>query len=175
MNRIFFHHLLEKRAAKERHQRWQEYMVLGIAIVVLATLAAFLHPHNFLAQSTPSTFTAPPIFGPGFDDCNLGFIDACNDSEHYVAGPESILDTWFFSDAIPWWVSFFLVLGSGVAVLMIMAGGVMVTVGADSDVRKRGVKTIIWAIVGIVIALFAFTIVGIIENIPFPGSTAPSQ
>lgn len=169
-------------SSQKKHQRkhkhvgkfsFQEKMVLCLCVCMMALLAWGLKTQDFSARSTPTTFTTPPIFGEKFDDCNLGLIDSCNDSGQYIEGPESILENWFFSKAIPWWLSFFLVLAAGVSVLMIMAGGIMVTTGADTDVRQKGVKTIIWAVCGLLIILFAFTIIAILENLPLPGSTAP--
>lgn len=158
-------------ASKPHAFSWSEKTILSIAVVVLALLSSFF-ALDLRAQSTPTGFVTPGVLD-GLDKCNLGLIGACGDQSEYVSGPESVLESWLFAEGIPWWISFFLTLSAGVSVLMIMIGGVMVTTGADSDIRKKGVKTIIWALLGLVIALFSFVIVGILENIPLPGSTAP--
>ncbi len=143
---------------------------LGVLIVML--LSGQVIGSVLMAQNAGST--APPLLRSTMDDCNLGFFGACNDNTgEYVAGPEAILNTWIFSEAIPWWVSFFIAFTAGVAVLMLMLGGIFLLVSGDKDeMKQKGIKTIIWAISGLLIVLFAFVIVSIIENLPLPGSTA---
>ena len=139
-------------------------------LITLGNFAAELR-----ADNTSSGQVAPPIFFDSQDDCNLGLYGSCNDAGDYVAGPESILNTWLFSKAVPWWISFFLALTAGISVLMMMVGGVMINISAENEeLLKKGQKTITWALLGLLIALFAFVAIAILETLPLPGSTAPA-
>ena len=163
--------------AKVRREMFFRYFLPGFLYLLGTLLIVFLSGTQMtnsllLAQNAGST--APGLLREGMDNCNLGLIGTCNrDTGAYIAGPEAILDTWIFSEAIPWWVSFFIAVTAGVSVLMIMFGGIFLLISGDRDeMKKKGINTITWALVGLVIVLFAFVIISILENLPLPGSTA---
>ncbi len=155
-----------------RHHRGFRKALIFSAFALAAISLGFLGSR--ILSGELSAKSVPAIFGPGsgVDICNIGLIGSCSDTSISVTGPESVLRTWFFDEAIPWWIRFFITFGGGVAVIMLMIGGIMIlTAGEDAEKRGKGTKTIIWAIVGLLIAMFAFTIVSIISNLPLPGST----
>ena len=54
---------------------------------------------------------------------------------------------------------------AGVAVMMIVIGGLrMVLANGDAGAVKSGRLTILWSIVGVVVALFSYTIVNFVVN-----------
>jgi hypothetical protein len=79
---------------------------------------------------------------------------------------------WFFSDALPAWISWLMVFSAGASVLMLIIGGGMILLsGINEDLRSRGTKTIIWSIAGIILMLLAMIIVQIVNNLPFSRGT----
>ena len=72
---------------------------------------------------------------------------------------------------IPSWTNWILKLLAGGAVLMIVVGGVMITMaGSDDDLKGRGQKTFIYALVGLAVAIFAYFIVTIVDYLAYPGT-----
>lgn len=89
-----------------------------------------------------------------------------------VEASSSVLRHWFFSDALPAWLSWLMVFAAGASVLMLIIGGLLMLVsGVNEDLRSRGTKTIIWSIAGIVLMVLAMVIVQIVDNLPFSSGT----
>lgn len=88
-------------------------------------------------------------------------VVGCNQAE-----TDNVLEHWFISDAVPAWISWLLVFSAGAAVLVIMIGGAMILLNfGDEDLIGKGKKTIIVAIIGLAVAMFAYFIVRVIENL----------
>lgn len=111
---------------------------------------------------------APSIgFSDFVPEVNSQLINASGDA----AASGEVLDHWFFADALPTWIQYIMVFAAGAAVLMIVVGGVMLMLkGADEELNSRGIKTIIWAIVGLIISALSYTIVEIINQVPITSS-----
>lgn len=105
---------------------------------------------------------------------SLDFKDFLPSAEKHLINPAGqaaqsgeILEHWFFSDALPEWIQYIMIFSASVAVLMIVAGGVMLMLnGAEEEMQTRGVKTITWAILGLIISVLSYTIVEIVNQIP---------
>ncbi|MBI5413967.1 hypothetical protein HZA38_00430 [Candidatus Peregrinibacteria bacterium] len=146
-----------------------KFIFAGISLVIGFLASIFITGINIFSAQV-----VPPIFPEGSEKCDTGLLgNPCNDSQMNTSGPQDLLTkTWILSEALPWWISYFLGLAAGVAVIMFMGGGILIlTAGENSERRGKGVKAITWALIGLLIAMFAFVIVAIIENIPFPGTT----
>ena len=90
-----------------------------------------------------------------------------NPAQEAVNNNGDLLDHSFFSDAIPHLIDYILQFSAGIAVLMIVVGGVMIMFsGEDEEYKTRGITTITWAIAGLIIATLAYVIVEIVNRIP---------
>lgn len=102
-----------------------------------------------------------------------GFIPA-SDSTFINPGTTASTDVikhWFFATALPQWISYLITFAAGAAVLMLVAAGVMIMLYPEQeDMKTKAYKTIIWAIAGIIISVLAYTIVEIVNVIPYLGS-----
>lgn len=95
-----------------------------------------------------------------------------NASGKAVANNGEVIHHWIFSSALPEWIQYILSFGAAAAVLMIVVGGVMIMLaGEDEEYKTRGIKTLIWAIAGLIIAVLSYTIVEIVNKVPFFGTS----
>ncbi len=71
-----------------------------------------------------------------------------------------------FAKIIPFVIGWTINLAIGLSVIMIMVGGYMyLTAYGDTEKHSRGTRTLIYAVVGLVIALTAYGIVSIVTSI----------
>lgn len=76
-----------------------------------------------------------------------------------------------FTDIIPNLLTWVYSLAAALGVLMGVISGVMFLVGGgNEETRIRAIKTLVYAIAGLLLALFAFFIVAVINMLPFPGT-----
>lgn len=123
-------------------------------------------PSFFSAASTP-----PPLSIDGFNPF---------DNEEFITpagqATTNVVEHWFFSQALPEWISYVIVFAAGVSVLMIVAAGVMLMLrGEDEELQQRGTKTIVWAIAGLIISTMAYTIVEVVNRVPIEGTNPEIQ
>jgi uncharacterized membrane protein YidH (DUF202 family) len=63
-------------------------------------------------------------------------------------------------------VRFLVYIGAGIAVLFIVLGGFnMITSNGNADQYKKGLNTLVYAIIGLVVAIVAVTIVALVSSI----------
>ena len=87
-------------------------------------------------------------------------------AQEAVKNNGDILEHSFFTDAVPQLIDYILQFSAGIAVLMIVVGGVMIMLGGeDEEYKSRGITTITWAIAGLIIATLAYVIVEIVNRI----------
>jgi hypothetical protein len=80
----------------------------------------------------------------------------------------TIETSFIFRKLIPFAIKYGIRLAVGLAVLTLIFGGFqMMTAYGDSEKRQSAQKTILWAIIGLIIAITAFGIVTVISNISF--------
>ncbi|MEI7511794.1 MAG: hypothetical protein WCJ84_06585 [Candidatus Peregrinibacteria bacterium] len=109
-----------------------------------------------MASSAPNIIGVPS--GTGI--VGVGVADATN----------NILDHWIFAKAIPNWISWLMMFSAGAAVLMIIAGGAMVMIGgAEEEWRSKGMQTVTFAVLGMIIATLSYTAVEVINHISIAG------
>ncbi len=123
---------------------------------------------NFFSNFSGTLFAGPaPGLGgvSGFSPTHeQGLIKP---GQSAVSNNGDVLDHDFFSDAIPQLIDYVLQFSAGIAVLMIVVGGVMIMLaGEDEEYKTRGITTITWAIAGLIIATLAYVIVEIVNRIP---------
>ena len=71
-----------------------------------------------------------------------------------------------FSRIIPFLISWGINLAIALSVIAIIIGGYMyLTAYGDSDKRERGTRTLIYAVIGLIIALTAYGVVAIVTSI----------
>jgi len=78
---------------------------------------------------------------------------------------------WLFTTGVPNWVEWAILFSAGFAIVAIMIGGGMFVLAFGNDeMHTRAKTTILWAIAGLLLAMFALAIVQIVERISFPGT-----
>jgi hypothetical protein len=71
-----------------------------------------------------------------------------------------------FAKIIPFLISWTINLAMGLAVIMIIIGGYLyLTAYGDEEQRQRGTRTLYYSLIGLIIAMTAYGIVGIITSI----------
>lgn len=76
-----------------------------------------------------------------------------------------------FSDIIPSFLAWFMAFTAGTAVLMGVVAGVMFVFGGQNEeLLSKAKKTAMYAIIGLLVAMFAYFIVEMVNRIPFPGA-----
>lgn len=124
------------------------------------SLNSISFPSQIFADSAPRLSDLKG-FSPSRED---GLIDP---GQTAVVGNGGLMQHDFFTDGIPKIIDFILQFSAGVAVLMIVVGGVMIMfAGEDEEYKSRGVKTLIWAIAGLIISVMAYVIVDIVSRLP---------
>ncbi len=130
----------------------------------LSTLALyFLLLSSFLLLAPAASFAYDP------PEC-VTFLPGCGNFRTFLGSDPSKnqIFTIIIPNALTWLYS----LAAAVAVLLGVAAGVMFVIGGgNEEMRTKAIKTITYAIFGLLIALFAFFIVKIINVLPFPGTT----
>ncbi len=115
----------------------------------------------------PTLFAASP---PRLSDLK-GFSPAREDGlinpEQHAVSNGDLMQHDFFQDAIPQFIDYILQFSAGIAVLMIVVGGVMIMfAGQDEEYKSKGITTVTWAIVGLIVSILAYVIVEIVNQIP---------
>ena len=117
---------------------------------------------SLLLAEAPPSLNEIEGFNPGSEDA---FINPG------TSASSELINHWFFSDALPQWISYLITFSAGAAVLMIVVGGVMLMLNPEQeDMKEKGFKTITWAIAGLIISMLAYSIVEIVNQVPFLGS-----
>lgn len=126
---------------------------LRMGLLVAALLVGAL-PMAVLAYEAPECVT---------------FLPGCGNFRTFF-GPdpaENQIFTVIIPNALTWLYS----LAAAAAVLLgVIAGVMFVFGGGNEETRSKAIKTITYAIVGLLVALFAFFIVQLINLLPFPGA-----
>ncbi len=95
-------------------------------------------------------------------------------NENTQASESGVFHHWFFTDAIPAWVSYGVSLSIAIAVLLIVVSGIYLMLSPEQeDLRQKAIDTIIWSIMGIVIIMLSYTVVEIVNNIAFTDGSNP--
>jgi lysylphosphatidylglycerol synthetase-like protein (DUF2156 family) len=85
-------------------------------------------------------------------------------------GTSTFTDHWFFLEAIPSWISYLVSFSVGIAILLIVVSGVMLMVHPEIEsTKEKAYKTITWSLIGLVIIVLPYSIVSLIDNLPFKG------
>lgn len=117
----------------------------------------------------PSQFLLSDITPPSLNS----FKDFTPSSETTFVKPDvnatsEVLNHWVFTTALPDWISYLITFSAGIAILMIVIGGVMIMINPEiEDYKTRGYNTIVWSLVGLIISVLAFSIVEIVNMLPF--------
>ena len=92
-----------------------------------------------------------------------------------VATSGGIFEHWFFTDAIPSWMSYGISLSVAVAILLIVVAGIYLMLSPeDEELKTKAIDTVTWSIAGLIIIMLSYTVVEIINNISFNSGTNPS-
>lgn len=76
-----------------------------------------------------------------------------------------------FEELLPKGLKWLFRVSAAIAVLMGVVAGVMFVLGGGNDgLRTRATKTVIYAIGGLLLSMFAYFIVSLVERFPFPGA-----
>ena len=71
-----------------------------------------------------------------------------------------------FAKIIPFLITWMINLAVGIAVIAIIIGGYMyMTAYGNTDRRQQGTRTVIYAVIGLIIALTAYGIISVLTNI----------
>lgn len=139
---------------KKKKQRW----IVGLLSFVCTLILGYGTHIIGLDSNLMSASIVPKI------ECEPGVL-GCD-----ARTTDEIIDHKVFKTLIPNWIEWIILFCAGAAILMIMIGGGMFLVGIGNDeMYTRAKTTIIWAVVGLLIAMFSYAIVKIIENIAYPG------
>jgi hypothetical protein len=137
----------------------------------------FAAPRGSLTKFLPLIFGAVLIFSlPFFETKNLFAATSvpkidCHESILGCdqAATNKIKKHWIVRLGIPAWIETVILFSAGFAVLSIMfGGGMMMFSFGKEDAFDKGSKIITFAVLGLVLAMFSWAIVKIIENISFP-------
>lgn len=100
---------------------------------------------------------SPEVMAQGISilppDGTIEGMNIANGDVHMVHLPALVL----------YWIQVLLSIAGGLAVVMVMVGGVQYMIGSVSNDKEQGKKTIIYAIGGLVLAFFAWWIVELIQ------------
>ncbi len=92
-----------------------------------------------------------------------------------VAANGGIFEHWFFTDAIPSWMSYGISLSVAIAILLIVVAGIYLMLSPeDEDLKTKAIDTIVWSIAGLIIIVLSYTIVEIVSNLDFSSGTNPN-
>lgn len=114
---------------------------------------------SLLAAAAPPSLDAIQDFSPSAENI---FVNPGTQPT------SEVIDHWFFTTAIPEWISYLITFSAGAAILMIVVGGIMLMIHPEQeDMKDKGQQTIVWSIAGLIISVLAYTIVEIINRLPF--------
>jgi len=92
-----------------------------------------------------------------------------------IAENGGIFEHWFFTDAIPAWISYGISLSVAVAILLIVVAGIYLMMSPEVDeMKQKAIDTITWSIAGLLIIMLSYTIIEIVSNIEFSSGTNPN-
>jgi len=92
-----------------------------------------------------------------------------------VASAGGIFEHWFFTNAIPAWISYGISLSVAVAILLIVVAGIYLMMSPEVDeMKQKAIDTITWSIVGLLTIMLSYTIIEIVSNIQFSSGTNPN-
>ncbi|HID92304.1 TPA: hypothetical protein EYP45_04260 [Candidatus Peregrinibacteria bacterium] len=121
---------------------------------------------NVLADSIPNLDSISDFYPSDFTE----FIEPDT-----LASNSGIFGHWFFTDAIPAWVSYGVSLSVAIAILLIVVAGIYLMTSPElTDMKEKAINTIKWSIVGLIIIMLSYTIVEVLNNIAFSTGTNPS-
>lgn len=145
---------------KEKASLGKKWSVLGLVLMMATLFVGFLQS-NVMAEKCPA--------GSLNADKELDSIAECNlDTGH--AGSSNLMGT------INTIISVVLGVLGIVAVIMIIYGGFMYTTAAgDAAKVKKAKDTIMYGVIGLVVALLAFAIVNFVLTSVFKGTTTSSS
>ena len=82
-----------------------------------------------------------------------------------------IKSSFVFSKLIPFAIKYLIGIAAALAVVAIMIGGYQyLTAFGDTEQHKKATKTIMWAVLGLILCITAYGIVGIVSSIQFGGA-----
>jgi hypothetical protein len=132
--------------------------IVGVLSFVLVGCFSFFGSN--LDHYKASGVTPPKI------DCLKSGLYGCDEDP-----TNKTQDHFIVEKAVPYWIEWMIYFAAGAAVLAIMIGGVMVFFsGANEDLLEKGKSIILFAIIGLLVAMFSFFIVKLIENLSLPGT-----
>lgn len=143
-------------------------------LLALALVVAIV-PDTAHAFSLGSAFGAAMSFfgglfgGGGGGGLGGGALPAVSNGG-ILPGPASAGDgiTYVSDRMLPRITNWVLAVIMSASVAVVMIGGLMyVFSGGDTEIKNKARETIVWAILGMVISMFAYTIVKIVININF--------
>lgn len=109
------------------------------------------------------------LFGGGGGGLGGGSLPAVSNGG-ILPGPSSAGDgiTYVSDRLLPRITNWALALIMSASVAVVIVGGLMyVFSGGDTEIKAKARETIVWAILGMIVAMFAYTIVKIVININF--------
>ncbi len=90
------------------------------------------------------------------------------------ANDKSVFKHWFFTSAIPAWISYGISLSVAIAILLIVVAGIYLMLSPEDDeLKSKAIETVKWSIAGLIIIMLSYTVVEIISNINFSSGTNP--
>ncbi len=117
---------------------------------------------SFLLHLISTAYAAPPISGDSIisKPAGTGILPGAG-----VEGSD-IQSSVLFAKIIPFLISWAINLAIGLSVIAIIAGGYLyLTAYGETEKHDRAIRTLSYAIIGLVLALTAYGIVGIVTSI----------
>ncbi len=125
----------------------------------------FSNASSLLADAIPSLNEIVDFNPSDFDE----FIESDT-----IASNNGIFEHWFFTDAIPAWMSYGISLSVAIAILLIVVAGIYLMLSPeDEELKGKAIDTIRWSLVGLIIITLSYTIVEIVSNISFDSGKNP--
>jgi hypothetical protein len=113
------------------------------------------------------------LFGGGYAFANApaipcpNFISGCNTIQKHGDWRDHL----FFSEIIPRFLGWFMAFTTGTVVLMGVVSGVLFIFGGQNEeLLLKAKKTAMYAIIGLLVAMFAYFIVEMVNRLPFPNA-----
>ena len=142
-------------------------MLVGLVSTTMLFDTAHAFGLGSLFSSAMSFFGG--LFGGGGGGIGGGSMPAVSNGG-ILPGPSSGGDgiTYVSDRLLPRITNWVLAVIMSASVAVVIVGGLMyVFSGGDSEMKNKARETIVWAILGMVVAMFAYTIVKIVININF--------
>lgn len=126
-------------------------------IFFLLALLPFFLPFHFVSAEEKI-----PDIG-----CSRGFLVGCNEA----GGEEDYSEHYLAKTLIPSILSWVMTLSASAGVLMGVVAGIMfLFAGGNEELRGRAIKTLLYAGLGLILAMFAYLIVEILSRLNFTTS-----